>query len=97
MQTIISGSVISWNYVNLKRNVKELDENDQGEVEVRISGQRGGGKRHPEIGHAAKGTKIASTSHYERDTGRYVALNPNIMLAAFPVFTCGTQVYTWLF
>ena len=57
--------------------MKELDENDQGEVEVRISGQRGGGKRHPEIGHAANGTKIGITSHYERDTGIYVALNPN--------------------
>ena len=39
--------------VNLKRNVEELDEYDEGEVEVGVSGQRGRGEGHPEIGHAA--------------------------------------------
>ena len=35
--------------------MEELDEYDEGEVEVGVSGQRGRGKGHPEIGHAAIG------------------------------------------
>ena len=46
-------NVFSLNCVNLKWNVEELDEYDQCEVEVGISGQRCGGEGHSEIGHAA--------------------------------------------